>query len=41
MYAQEEWVTPFDDVGVTVYSSMKAREVGFAVGLVWRPRAPG
>ena len=41
VFVQEDWVTPFDDVGVTVYSSMKAREVGLALGLVWRPRAPG
>ena len=31
---REEWVTPFDDVGVTVRSSMDASELGLTMGLV-------
>ena len=34
MYAREEWVTPFNDVVVTVDSSMEASEVGLSLGLV-------
>ena len=31
---REEWITPFDDVGVTVRSSMDASELGLTMGLV-------
>ena len=31
---REEWTTPFDDVGVTVRSSMGASELGLTMGLV-------
>jgi hypothetical protein len=34
IYAREEWVTPFDDVVVTVTSGMDASEVGLSLGLV-------
>ncbi|MDE2805592.1 MAG: hypothetical protein OXN18_10670 [Gemmatimonadota bacterium] len=33
MYSREEWVTPFDDVVVTVLSGMDANEVGLSLGL--------
>lgn len=33
MYSREEWVTPFDDVVVTVHSGMEANEVGLTLGL--------
>lgn len=33
-HALEEWTTPFEDVGVTVRSSMAARELGMTIGLV-------
>lgn len=33
MYAREEWVTPFDDVVVTVLSGMDANEVGLSLGV--------
>ncbi|MYA33535.1 MAG: hypothetical protein F4164_08275 [Gemmatimonadales bacterium] len=36
-YAREEWTTHFDDVIVTVRSSMKASEAGLAAGLLLRP----
>ncbi|MYA12959.1 MAG: hypothetical protein F4087_13475 [Gemmatimonadetes bacterium] len=36
MYAREEWVTPFNDVVVTVDSGMEASEVGLSLGLVRR-----
>lgn len=36
MYGREEWTTPFEDVAVTVYSSMDANELGLSVGLVRR-----
>lgn len=35
-YGREEWTTPFEDVGVTVYSGMDANERGLSVGLVRR-----
>lgn len=34
MYSREEWVTPFDDVVVTVTSDMKASEPGLSLSLV-------
>lgn len=36
MYGREEWITPFEDVGVTVYSGMDVNERGLSVGLVRR-----
>ena len=36
-YAREEWSTEFDDVVVTVRSSMEASEAGLAAGLLLRP----
>ena len=33
VYSREEWVTPFDDVVVTVLSGMDANEVGLSLGL--------
>ena len=33
MYTREEWVTPFDDVGVTVFSDMDANAVGLTLSL--------
>ncbi len=36
MYATEEWVTPFSDVGVTVDSRMDASAPGLSLGLVRR-----
>jgi len=36
-YAREEWTTHFDDVIVTVRSSMKASGAGLAAGLLLRP----
>lgn len=35
-YAREEWVTPFEDVGVTVDSSIDAEETGLTLSLVRR-----
>ena len=35
-YAREDWVTPFDEVGVTVDSSIDAAEVGLTLGIVRR-----
>jgi len=37
IYAREEWTTEFEDVVVTVRSSMKATEAGLTVGLLLRP----
>ena len=37
VYAREEWTTEFEDVVVTVRSSMKASEAGLALGLMIRP----
>jgi len=37
VYAREEWTTEFDDVVVTVRSSMKATEAGLTAGLLLRP----
>ncbi|WP_419947756.1 hypothetical protein [Candidatus Palauibacter sp.] len=37
VYAREEWTTEFEDVVVTVRSSMKATEAGLALGLLLRP----
>jgi len=37
VYAREGWTTHFDDFVLTVRSSMEAREVGLAAGLVLRP----
>lgn len=37
IYAREEWITEFDDVVVTVRSSMKASEAGLTAGLLLRP----
>ena len=37
IYAREEWTTEFEDVVVTVRSSMKATEAGLALGLLLRP----
>lgn len=37
VYAREEWITEFDDVAVTVRSSMKASEAGLALRLLLRP----
>ena len=36
VYGREEWTTPFEDVGVMVFSSMDASELGLSVGLVRR-----
>jgi len=36
VYGREEWTTPFEDVGVKVYSSMDASALGLSVGLVRR-----
>ena len=33
-YSREDWITPFDDVGVTVRSSMETSELGLSMGLV-------
>jgi len=41
MYAREEWVTPFDDVVVTVTSGMDASEVGLSLSLVRFFHPPG
>ena len=35
-HAREDWVTPFDEVGVTVDSSIDAYEVGLTLGVVRR-----
>lgn len=35
-YAREDWITPFDEVGVTVASSIDADEVGLTLGVVRR-----
>lgn len=37
IYATEEWTTEFEDVVVTVRSSMKASDAGLALGLLLRP----
>ncbi len=37
VYAREEWTTEFEDVVVTVRSSMKATEAGLTAGLLLRP----
>ncbi|MYC87402.1 MAG: outer membrane beta-barrel protein [Gemmatimonadales bacterium] len=37
VYAREEWTTEFEDVVVTVRSSMKASEAGLTAGLLLRP----
>jgi opacity protein-like surface antigen len=37
VYAKEEWITEFDDVVVTVHSSMEASEAGLTAGLLLRP----
>lgn len=37
VYAREEWTTEFEDVVVTVRSSMKASEAGLALRLLLRP----
>ncbi|WP_310757885.1 hypothetical protein [Candidatus Palauibacter soopunensis] len=37
VYAREEWTTEFEDVVVTVRSSMKASEAGLVLGLLLRP----
>ncbi|MCY3698011.1 MAG: hypothetical protein OXH46_00030 [Gemmatimonadetes bacterium] len=37
VFAREEWTTEFEDVIVTVRSSMKATEAGLALGLLLRP----
>ncbi|WP_419857152.1 hypothetical protein [Candidatus Palauibacter irciniicola] len=37
VYAREEWTTEFEDVVVTVRSSMKASEAGLTLGLLLRP----
>ena len=37
VFATEEWTTEFDDVVVTVRSSMKATEAGLTAGLLLRP----
>jgi len=34
IHGREEWVTPFDDVGVTVLSGMNAREIALTIGVV-------
>lgn len=37
VYARKEWTTEFEDVVVTVRSSMKASEAGLTLGLLLRP----
>ena len=37
VYAREEWITEFEDVVVTVRSSMEASEAGLTAGLLLRP----
>lgn len=34
IHGREEWITPFDDVGVTVLSGMDAREIALTIGVV-------
>ena len=37
VYAREEWTTEFEDVAVTVRSSMKVSAAGLGLGLILRP----
>ena len=37
VYAEEDWITEFNDVVVTVLSNMKASEAGLTAGLLLRP----
>ena len=34
IHGREDWITPFDDVGVTVFSGMDAREMTLTIGVV-------
>ena len=34
IHGREEWITPFDDVGVTVLSGMEASEMALNIGVV-------